>query len=100
MKPGRSAESVRTRRELAQLLRRLRAIRRENLPHGEVVERVGLALIQAGSISRYVRLTRTDDTGGWRCHSCWGRQDDQACGRGAAPSGATLEEPRALAASA
>jgi hypothetical protein len=88
---------MRVRRELAQLLRRLRAIRREKLPHGEVVARVGLALTQAGSLSRYVRLTRTDDDSGWRCHSCWGREEEPARGEtvpssaGAVPATSAVE---------
>jgi hypothetical protein len=96
MKPGRSAEFVSARRELAQLLRRLRAIRRQKLSHGEVIEQIGLALAQAGSISRYVRFTRTDDAGGWRCRSCWDGAERRPQDHDGAVSAAA--EPRAVAA--
>ena len=56
MKATRTAEAIRMRRELAQLLRRLRAIRRDKLAVTELAERVSIALAEAGSIRRFVAI--------------------------------------------
>jgi len=53
MKPVRTSESMRVRRELAQLLRRLRAIRRQYLSQGDLLERVNMALTEAEDIRRF-----------------------------------------------
>ena len=43
MRPVRSSETVKLRRDLAQLLRRLRAIRREKLSNEQVAEHIAAA---------------------------------------------------------
>jgi len=75
MKAVRSSESVRIRRELAQLLRRLRAIRREKLSDDELADRVKFALTEAGSIRQFVAITNAADMGGAMCRTCLGRVD-------------------------
>src|SRR6266446_9072960 len=54
MKPNRSIESVRLRRDLAQLVRRLKAIRKEKLSQNDLASRINLALVEARSISQLV----------------------------------------------
>ena len=54
MKPIRPIATVRVRRELAQLLRRLRTIRRAKLSNDEIAEQMSAALREAGTISRLV----------------------------------------------
>ena len=56
MKLTRSSESVRLRRDLAQLLRRLRAARKEKLSCDELASRITLAIIEARSVSRLIRF--------------------------------------------
>jgi hypothetical protein len=63
MKPKRSSESVRVRRELAQLLRRLRAIRKDKLSPDELAERVNVALSEAGSIRCFVTVGTVGESG-------------------------------------
>ena len=63
MKPKRSSESVRVRRELAQLLRRLRAIRKDKLSPDELAERVNVALSEAGSIRCFVTVGNVAESG-------------------------------------
>jgi hypothetical protein len=54
VKPARPVATVRVRRELAQLLRRLRTIRRAKLSYDEIAEQMSAALREAGTISRLV----------------------------------------------
>ena len=54
MKPMRSPEDTRMRRELARLLRRLRTIRQHRASGDELVEGLNLALADVGSIRRLV----------------------------------------------
>jgi hypothetical protein len=61
MKPMRSPETIRLRRELAQFLRRLREIRRHKLAVDELAARVNLALARAGSSRRCIVVS--DATG-------------------------------------
>lgn len=63
MKRTRSSETVSLRRDLAQLLRRLRAIRRERLDEQELTARMTSALGQAGSISRFIEFRSSRDSG-------------------------------------
>jgi hypothetical protein len=76
MKGMRSSESVRIRRELAQLLRRLRAIRKDRLTHDELVERINAALAEAGSLRQFVTVTHAADPGGV-CQACRARVDNR-----------------------
>jgi hypothetical protein len=63
MKRVRSLDTVRVRRELAQLLRRLRAIRRMKLSTDEMAEQMGEALSAAGALSDLISL-RSPSAGG------------------------------------
>jgi gamma-glutamyltranspeptidase len=54
VKPIRPVATVQVRRELAQLLKRLRTIRRAKLSSGEIAEQISAALREAGTISRMV----------------------------------------------
>jgi hypothetical protein len=64
MRPVRSSETVKLRRDLAQLLRRLRAIRREKLSNEQVAEHIAAALDQASTIGRFIASrTRRDEPG-------------------------------------
>jgi hypothetical protein len=60
MEPSRSSDSVRTRLQLAQLLRRLRAIRKDQQSDKTQAERVELALAEAEGLGRFIT---TDPTG-------------------------------------
>ena len=60
MRLARSGETARVRRELAQLLRRLRAVRRDKLSRNEMLERIGAALAEAHGISRAVGVPATE----------------------------------------
>jgi hypothetical protein len=75
MKRMRSSESVRARRELAQLLRRLRAIRKDKLSEDELTERVSVALAEAGSIRRFVTIANGAESGDPLCQGCLMRVD-------------------------
>jgi hypothetical protein len=75
MKATRTAEAIRMRRELAQLLRRLRAIRRDKLAATELAERVSIALAEAGSIRRFVTIEHVAAGGDEFCHTCLARVD-------------------------
>jgi hypothetical protein len=56
VKPIRPVATVRVRRELAQLLKRLRTIRRTKLSSDEIAEQMSAALREAGTISRMVSV--------------------------------------------
>ena len=75
MKATRTAEAIRMRRELAQLLRRLRAIRRDKLAATDLAERLGVALAEAGSIRRFVAIENVAAAGDHVCHTCFARVD-------------------------
>jgi hypothetical protein len=75
MKPVRSAESVRIRRELAQLMRRLRAIAKDQLTEDEVVARMNQALDKAGSVRRFVAISDGGDRSDRLCRRCLSRID-------------------------
>jgi hypothetical protein len=68
MKQKRSAEVLRVRRDLAQLLRKVRAIRRAHLTENEAVARVGAALNEAGPVRRFVRFTAMPAVGQSKCN--------------------------------
>ena len=53
-----SGDTVRFRRELAQLVKQLRAIRRAPLARQEMTEQIGQALSQAGNLGGFVTFTR------------------------------------------
>ena len=57
MKHKRSPDSARLRRDLAQLLRRLRAMKKERLSPDELASRVNLALREARSLSHLVTFS-------------------------------------------
>jgi hypothetical protein len=59
MKRMRSPDSVQLRRDLAQLLRSLRALRRERLADGELQWRITRAITQARSIQPFVTFGHT-----------------------------------------
>lgn len=63
MRSAQSVEDSKLRQRLAQLLWRLRFLRRCQLPSGELARRVNIILTEAGSIRRYVKVTlkRPDD---------------------------------------
>jgi hypothetical protein len=64
MEPSRSSDSVRTRLQLAQLLRRLRAIRKdEQCAEKTQAERVELALAEAEDLSRFIKMGPTGPDG-------------------------------------
>jgi hypothetical protein len=93
MKATRTAEAIRMRRELAQLLRRLRAIRRDKLAATELAERVGVALAEAGSIRRFVAIENVAAAGDHLCHTCLARVDRRKLAEaGLATRHATLAE--------
>src|SRR5207245_7884451 len=73
MKAVRSSERMRIRRELAQLLRRLRAIRRDKVSPAELAERVNIALAEARSIRRLVTIANVPETREGVCRSCLAR---------------------------
>jgi hypothetical protein len=75
MKATRTVEAIRMRRELAQLLRRLRAIRRDKLAASELAERVSVALAEADSIRRFVAIEDVAEGGDHLCHTCLARVD-------------------------
>ena len=60
MKRARSAETVRLRRDLARLLKQLRALRREKLSLREQRQRLVGAIAQAGSLAEFVTITDPD----------------------------------------
>jgi hypothetical protein len=67
MKPNRSAASVQLRQDLARLLRRLRAVRREKRPYDQLQWRIHRALAEARRIGSLVSFSdatavRTDAT--------------------------------------
>jgi hypothetical protein len=57
MKPMRSSASVQLRRDVAQLLRRLRAVRRQKRPYDQLQWRLHRALEEARSIGRLVSFS-------------------------------------------
>jgi hypothetical protein len=57
MKAINSADTIQLRRDLAQLLKRLRGIRREKLAAHELRERINTALADAGSLAQFVTVT-------------------------------------------
>jgi hypothetical protein len=61
MKSTRSAETVRLRRDLALLLKQLRALRREKLSVREQRQRLVGAIAQAGSLGEFVTITDPDE---------------------------------------
>jgi hypothetical protein len=68
MKQKRSAEMIRVRRDLAQLLRNVRAIRRARLSERETIDRLGAALTSASRVRRFVKLTAVHDEAAARCN--------------------------------
>ena len=95
MSAVRSSEGALIRKELAQLLRRLRAIRRSKLSEDELAERVNLALGEAATIRRFVTITAAAETRVGAYLTCcarvdkralsesgFGRRDDMGAGRG------------------
>lgn len=95
MSAVRSSEGALIRKELAQLLRRLRAIRRSKLSEDELAEQVNLALAEAATIRRFVTITAAAETRvGAYLTGCarvdkralseagFGRRDDMGAGRG------------------
>jgi hypothetical protein len=61
MKSTSSAETVRFRRDLALLLKQLRALRREKLSLREQRQRLVGAIAQAGSLGEFVTITDPDE---------------------------------------
>jgi hypothetical protein len=61
MKSTRSVETVRLRRDLALLLKQLRALRREKLSLREQRQRLVGAIAQAGSLGEFVTITDPDE---------------------------------------
>jgi hypothetical protein len=70
MKRVRSLDTVRVRRELAQLLRRLRAIRRMKLSTDDMAEQMGEALSEAGALSDLISLRSSSAAGPERSDGC------------------------------
>jgi hypothetical protein len=63
MKQMRSTQSVRLRYNLAQLLKRLRAIARTSLPEHELAARLNTELMTAGEAGRFVSVTTRASAG-------------------------------------
>lgn len=74
MNVTRTAEALRM-RELARLLRRLRAIRRDKLAAAQLAERVSVALADAGSLRRFVAIEHVAAGADHHCDSCLARVD-------------------------
>src|SRR5438309_7047583 len=78
MSAVRSSEGALIRKDLAQLLRRLRAIRRSKLSEDELAARVNLALGEAATIRRFVTITTPAETSVGACLTSGARVDKRA----------------------
>ena len=78
MSAVRSSDGALIRKDLAQLLRRLRAIRRSKLSEDELAERVNLALGEAATIRRFVTITTAAETSVGACLTGRARVDKRA----------------------
>ena len=99
MKPMRSMESARLRRDLAQLLRRLRTIRQAKLSHDELAQRVNVAMTEAGDVSRFVAFRNSDEGGDRSCRGGLAYVDKSKLhAEPAEPDSRSMRDARAVAA--